>query len=126
MTTATNSSTGAVTIFDILIQGDTYDAATLVVRDSEDASKDFTGTTAKLLLKQCGSTIYQNNSLSLDTSILGEASYDLDLPPSVTNLLDANSAKGEVQYTFPFLAGGENIVKTLFIFNFRIVSDLIP
>lgn len=125
MAVATNQLNSQVTISDTLIQGDTFNKYTLIVQDLDTPTRDFTGTTAKILLTQCGATVYQNNSPTLVVSTLGQVSYLLNLVPSVTTLFDTGTIRGEMEFTFPFTVDGENVVKTCFVFNFKVVSDLI-
>jgi len=125
MPDATNSLTGQVTIADALVQGDTFDKYNLVVKDLENPTRDFTGTTARILLKQCGNTVYQNNSPTLDFSTLGQVSHEFNLVPSVTSTFDLGSMRGEMEFTFPFQVDGENIVKTSFKFDLKVTEDLI-
>jgi hypothetical protein len=126
MATATNSLNGIVTISDTLKRVDTFDKYELVVQDLVNTSRDFTGTTAQILLKQCGTTVYQNNSITLTFSTLGEVSFDLNLVPSLTETFSLNPIHGEVEYEFPFSVGGENLKKTCFILNLQVTADLIP
>lgn len=126
MATATNSLNGIVTISDTLKRGDTFDKYELVVQDLVNTNRDFTGTTATILLKQCGTTVYQNTSPTLVFSTLGEVSFNLNLVPSLTETFSLNPIHGEVEYTFPFTVGGEALVKTCFILNLQVTADLIP
>jgi hypothetical protein len=124
MSSATNSLTGQVTISDTLVQGDTYHKLTLIVQDLENTTRDFTGTTARMILTQCETTVFEDNSITLDVSTLGQVSFDLNLVPSVTTLFTVGAAvRGEIEYNFPFQIEGENVIRTLFLFNFKVVAD---
>jgi hypothetical protein len=125
MPIATNPLSGQVTVADNLVKGDTFDKYQLVVEDLENTTRDFTGTTARILLQQCGTTVYQNNSPTLDFSTLGQVSHNLNLVPSITSTFDLGSIRGEMEFTFPFQTGGEDTVKTCFKFDLKVIEDLI-
>jgi len=125
MAVATNPLNSQVSISDVLIKGDTYDSFQLIVQDLETPTRDFTGTTARILLTQCGATVYQNNSPTLDFSTLGQVSHNFNIPPSVTSTFNIGAIRGEMEFVFPFTVESENVVKTCFRFEFKVVEDLI-